>query len=233
MAGPQYGKDQYGRPMFIDLTGRAYVDYGRGGFEAVSAQQPVPPPPGIHSGANMITPGNADLAAQAALQANAQGIGGGGQYANPFYPTAPRQYLGSGKMVRDYSTGLLSTDADYVVGTEAIRNVLFSNGATIIAITGGAFSSAAGNAFPIGLGPLDVWLFRMQYSNGELLAVNARIASNVVGDAKRPGQVGFHGWTIQPGQAITIGITPLLASLRIDVTLVVLEQMGASSYSTM
>jgi hypothetical protein len=186
------------------------------------------------SSANLVTGGIADLQAQAQLQANSPGgQGGSGVYARQFYPTAPPMYTGSGKMVRDYSTGLLSTDADYTVGTEAIRNVLFSNPATIVAINGSAFNSAAGNAFPIGVGPRGCWLFRMQYSNGELLAVNARIASDVVGTAERPGQVGLHGWQINAGQAITIGITPLLASLRIDITLIVLEQMGSSSYSTM
>ena len=153
----------------------------------------------------------------------------------PYYPTAPFYSTDPnvGYQTRYYSTNLVSTDADYQVNAEAIRNIQFDIPARLIAINGACFnmSAGAGNALPVGVGPRDPWLFRLEYTNGDRLMINARIASTVLGTAEQPGELGGTGWTIDQGAAVTIGLTPLLANLRIDITLVCLEMRGPRNFS--
>lgn len=167
---------------------------------------------------------------------NMQDLGGQGAipwYRAPFYPTAPFYSTNPnvGYQTRFYSAELISTDADYAVGTEAIRNVQFDIPCRLIAFTGSCFSTAAGNALPVGVGPRDCWLFRAEYTQGDRLHVAARIASTVVGTMARPGEIGGTGWTINTGANLTLGITPLLANLRINVTLVCMETRGPTNYT--
>jgi hypothetical protein len=151
----------------------------------------------------------------------------------PFYPTAPFYSTNPnvGYQTRYYSEELISTDTDYSAGTEAIRTIQFDIPCRLIAINGAAFSTAAGNALPVGVGPRDCWMFRAEYTQGDRLHVSSRIASTVVGTAQRPGEIGGAGWTINSGASFVLGITPLLAGLRINVTLVCLEMRGPSNYT--
>ena len=59
---------------------------------------------------------------------------------SPFYSTNPNV----GTQTRFYGATLLSTDADYVLGTEAIRIVQFDIPCRLIAVTGAATDTAAG-----------------------------------------------------------------------------------------
>jgi len=151
----------------------------------------------------------------------------------PFYPTAPFYSTNPnvGYQTRFYSAELISTEADYAVGTEAIRTVQFDIPCRLIAFTGAAFNTAVGNALPVGVGTRDCWMFRAEYTQGDRLHVSARIASTVVGDMGQPGEIGGAGWTINTGANLTLGITPLIAALRINVTLVCLEMRGPSNYT--
>ena len=151
----------------------------------------------------------------------------------PFYPTAPFYSTRPdvGYQSRFYSAEVINTDADYAVGTEAIRTVQFDIPCRLIAFTGSSFNTAAGNALPVGVGPRDTFMFRAEYTQGDRLHVAARIASTVVGTSERPGEIGGAGWTINSGASFVLGITPLLADLRINVTLVCLEMRGPSNFS--
>jgi hypothetical protein len=154
-------------------------------------------------------------------------------YRAPFYPTAPFYSTNPriGYQTRFYSTELINTDTDYTIGTEAIRTVQFDIPARLIAFSGAAFSTAAGNALPVGVGPRDCWMFRAEYTQGDRLHIAARIASTVVGTGQRPAEIGGTGWTINTGAGFILGITPLLPNLRINVTLVCLEMRGPSNYT--
>lgn len=154
----------------------------------------------------------------------------------PFFPTAPyystRQNVGY--QTRFYGATLLSTDADYVVNTESIRIVQFDMPCVMVAINGAAINTAAGNAFPIGVFPLNTFLFRVEYSTGDRLMTAARMASTCIGTQQNPGEIGGYGYTINPGASVVLGITPLLpapTALRIDITLVCLEARGPSNYT--
>jgi hypothetical protein len=77
----------------------------------------------------------------------------------------------------------------------------------------------------------DTFLFRLEYTQGDKLHISQRLGSTVVGTAQRPGELGGVGYTINPGATVILGITPLLANLRIDITLVCLEMRGPSNYT--
>ena len=151
----------------------------------------------------------------------------------PVYPTAP--YVSTrpnvGIQSRFYGATLTSADADYVVGSEAIRIVNFDIPCTLYARAGGAFVTQAPNAFPLGVLPLGSFLFRMEYSTGDKLDTGPRLASTCLGTMENPGEVGGAGYVIQPGAGVVLGITPLLADLRIDITLFCLEQRGPTNYT--
>lgn len=166
-------------------------------------------------------------AAQAAQQARKPGI-----VRMPFFPTAPFYATGAGVgyQTRFYGSTLRSTETDYVVGSEALRIVQFDMPCTIVAINGSAYNSA-GTGFPLGVTALDTFLFRVEYSTGDKLMTAARLASTCIGNQQNPGEIGGVGYIIQPGASVVLGITPLYASLRIDVTLVCLEARGPTNYT--
>jgi hypothetical protein len=141
----------------------------------------------------------------------------------PYYSTAPDV----GYQVRYYSAGLVNATAN----SESIVTVQFDLPCRLIAINGAAFSTAGGNTLPVGVGPRDCFLFRLEYTTGDRLHVASRIASTVVGTAERPGELGNSGYTINQGASVTLGITPLLSHLRIDITLHCLEMRGPRNYA--
>ena len=151
----------------------------------------------------------------------------------PFFPTAPEISTRDnvGYQTRFYGASLLSTDADYTQNSESIRLVQFDMPCVLVAINGGAFNTAAGNALPAGVLPNDTYLFRLEYSTGDKLMTAARLASTCIGTQENPGEIGGYGYTINPGATVVLGITPLLPSLRIDITLVCLEARGPSNYT--
>jgi hypothetical protein len=164
----------------------------------------------------------------------------------PFYPTAPWYSTNKnvGYQVRYYSTGITSGDADYTLGAESIRTIQFDLPCRLVAINGGmshftdagAFQAAPDNISEINMNT--TYLFRLEYTTGDRLHVGARLASTVVGTAQNPGEVGGHGYPIDQGASVAIGITPLVAAavapastVRIDITLVCLEIRGPRNFS--
>lgn len=224
-------KDQTGQEVFIDSVGRAYR-VTPSGLMPFSAMQPTPPGPG--ASAAPIMPQMADLRADARDLSQRDGSfvtpEKDGIYQSPAFPTSLVKYVGAGKQTRRYSTGLLPTDGDYAVGSEAIRIIRFEMPSTIFCENGAAFPTQVGNAFPVGVGPLDCFLYSSRTSNQQLLDVDPRIASTVLGSGQRPGQIGDHGWQMDAGQALVIGLTPLLPNLRIDISIYVLEQRGKRNF---
>ena len=174
----------------------------------------------------------------------------------PFYPTAPWYSTDPnvGYQVRMYSTGLTSGDADFLIGAESIRTVQFDLPCRLISINGACTALTAAGAQPlvtVAAGPVSalatineqnmnlMYLFRAEYTTGDRLQTNARLASTVVGTAQNPGEIGGHGYNIDQGATLTIGLTPLTApaaynnapALRIDITLVCLELRGPRNFS--
>jgi hypothetical protein len=149
-------------------------------------------------------------------------------YRQAYYPTAPfyssREDVGY--QTRYYSGGIVNATAN----SETIVVVQFDLPCRLIAINGSAFSTAAGNALPVGVGPRDCFLFRLEYTTGDRLMITQRMASTVCGTGELPGELGGTGYTIDQGASVTLGITPLLANLRVDVTLVCLEMRGARNF---
>lgn len=204
--------DAYGRPM----NGFNPVPQGNG-FQGYST--PPPPPPG--ASAMTFQPDLPDMAGTDPKFP--------AWYRMPFFPTAPFHSTNprTGYTIRYYSGGLLNG----TVNTEALVTVQFDLPCRLIAINGAAFSTAAGNALPVGVGPRDCWLFRLEYTTGDKLQISQRLASTVVGSAEKPGELGGPGFTINQGATVTLGITPLIANLRIDVTLHCMEMRGERNFT--
>jgi hypothetical protein len=174
-------------------------------------------------------------------------LGGGGVQPFvrfPFYPTAPwySTDVNVGYQVRMYSAGLVSTDADFAINTESIRTVQFDLPCRLIAINGALshFTNAGVmQAVPNTVTEQNMnlcYLFRSEYTTGDRLQVAARLASTVVGTAKAPGEIGGHGYNIDQGATLILGITPLIvaaavSTVRIDITLVCLEMRGPRNFS--
>lgn len=152
----------------------------------------------------------------------------------PFFPTAPWYSTNPdvGYQVRFYSTGLLSTDADFAVGTETIRTVQFDIPCRLVAINGASVdltTPQTGGTTEANMNLL--YLFRMEYTTGDKLHTTARLATTVVGTAQRPGEIGGHGFNIDQGATVQCGITPLVGDTRIDITLVCLEMRAPRNFA--
>lgn len=154
----------------------------------------------------------------------------------PFFPTAPYYSTDPyvGYQVRYYSAGISSADADYSVNSETIRQIQFDIPCRLIAFTGAAVNTAALGSAVGALSEFNMnltYLFRMEYTQGDKLHVTSRLASTVVGTMQNPGEIGAHGFTIDQGASVSLGITPLLSNLRIDITLICLEMRGPRNFS--
>jgi hypothetical protein len=150
----------------------------------------------------------------------------------PFYPTAPWYSTNPnvGYQVRFYSAGILSTDVDYSVNTESTRNVQFDLPCRMIAINGSAVDSTGAVVYTEQTMNLQ-YLFRAEYTTGDKLHTAARLASTVLGNGREPGEIGGHGYNIDQGATLQLGITPLVANLRIDITLVCLEMRAPRNFN--
>ena len=182
----------------------------------------MPQGPNQQSRALIAQPDFPDLAGDVA------GPNGDKWYRAPFYPTAPfiPYNPNVGMIVRHYSGGITGEAAN----AEVIRNVPFDIPCRLIAINGAAVLTTGG-ALPVGRASLDTFLFRLAYTTGERLDISERLGSTVCGTAERPGELGHAGWSFSAGSSVQLGITPLLADLRIDIVLVCLEMRGASNYA--
>ena len=162
----------------------------------------------------------------------------------PFFPTAPFYSTNPnvGYQVRYYSAGVLSTDSDMTLGSESIRTVTFDIPCRIIAMNASfAYTSAPPNAngpFARGVSnPLDLFLFRSEYTTGDRLQIASRLASTVLGTGENPAEIGGTGYTVDQGGSMILGVTPLASindgagtAWRIDITLHCLEMRGSSNF---
>jgi len=151
-------------------------------------------------------------------------------YRQAFFPTAPFYSTepNVGYQPRYYSGGLLSTDADYGIGAEVLRTVQFDLPCRLIANN----AAAIDHVTPALLldGGRNTFLFREEYTTGDKLHINERLGDTVTGNAGTPGELGATGYTINGGASMTVGITPLFANLRVDVTMHCLEARGERNF---
>lgn len=211
--------DQWGRPILA--PGQVPQQAAQPQFAGVPGYgQTIPQGTPVPGGALIHMPNAAELGGQNPAYP--------AFYRNPFFPTAPFYSTNPnvGYQTRFYSAGIANTAADQ----EQVVAVQFDLPCRLIAINGASFTTEDPWTFPAGLGPRDTFLFRLEYTTGDKLHISQRLASTVVGSAERPGELGGTGYTIDQGATVLLGITPLLANLRIDITLVCLEMRGARNY---
>lgn len=217
-----YFKNSVGQDCFADEAGRVFVYTAQGWLPIAMANQPPPPPTmaQVPGAALPVMPLFQDLAAK-------------GVEFDRFYPTQPALLKAGHGMSRFYSTGIVAGDASYAVGSEAPLLVRVDFPCTLIAMQGAAFNTddETDNALPQGVGPRDCWLVSIKSSANDFYTVSPRLASTVVGTGELPGEVGYSGWVFDGGAGCVVGITPLLPNLRIDLTLVMLEQRGQTNFA--
>jgi hypothetical protein len=159
----------------------------------------------------------------------------------PFYPTAPWYSTNPnvGYQVRYYSTGISSQDADFQPNSESVRIVQFDIPCRLIAINGACSIIDGDTQLPL-LNINDMnqtYLFRAEYTTGDKLHTEARLASTVLGIGSEPGEIGGHGYNIDQGASLICGITPLINPAdvdqvaRIDITFVCLEMRAPRNFS--
>ena len=151
---------------------------------------------------------------------------------SPYYPTAPFYSTNPNVayQTRFYSTGLISTDTDYAVNSEAIRRVQFDLPCRLIAVQG-SVQTTEGTINRIAGDPRDTFLISLSYTTGDQILIGSRLGSTIVGSADSNfGELGGTGYSIQTGSSLSIGLTPLFTDLRIDIVLVCLEMRGATNY---
>lgn len=215
-------------PVFLDEnTGSQFLWNGMGWEQYVAVQTAPPPPPPVLYEPPPPPPGSSAVM----RQADTTDLARNGWYRRAFYPTAPIYFEGAGKVTRLYGATMLPTDPDYIVNSAGSRTVRVDNPCILVSINAAAFSTAAGNALPVGVGPRDCFLVELTYgAQNDKITTGPRLASTVAGTGERPGELGGDGWVVNAGSFVLVTITPLLPSLRVDVTLVMLEQRGRANF---
>lgn len=152
----------------------------------------------------------------------------------PFFPTAPWYSTNPniGYQTRLYGLSVSSSESDYVVGSEMTRSMQFDLPCRIVAIQGAAASEADD---PIASGVTEqnmnlLWKISIISNIGDKYVTLPRIAAQVVGTARNPGEIGGHGHNVDQGSTLQIGITPLADELAIDVTFVCLEMRAPTNF---
>lgn len=152
----------------------------------------------------------------------------------PFFPTSPWYSTNPnvGYQVRYYGTNLLSTDSDFQVGSESLRTVQFDIPCRVIAFNGASCRLSDPDDGTITVNNMNLlYLFRAEYTTGDKLHTAARLAATVVGGGSDPGEIGGHGYNIDQGASLQLGIIPLVADIRIDITIQVLEMRAPQNFN--
>jgi hypothetical protein len=122
------------------------------------------------------------------------------------------------------------TISNQTANTEVSQFVNFDIPSVVYAFSGSARKTDE-SALPVGLSPRDMFLVRFQHSSAnDRLTPVAMIGSCVVGTAESPMLVGAAGYVFNRGGTLEIAITPLVASLRVDICVWVVEIRSQTNY---
>lgn len=110
--------------------------------------------------------------------------------------------------------------------TQSIQNIAFDLDSAVYAWTGAAYLTTLAAAFP-GNGfanPLDTFTIQFRLSQGKrYYQTTPTLGSTVLGTAERPRYLGMPSLRLSSGTVLQAIVTPLIANLRIDVTLYTIE----------
>ena len=140
----------------------------------------------------------------------------------------PRPWLavdpGVGSQPRRYVTGITGEPAN----TEVISTIQIDIPGCIYALTGAAYDTVGNTS-----AGLDQFLVRFEHSTGDRLDTIEALGSALLGTAQFPALIGGVGWNFDRGSTIRVGITPLVANLRIDVVCWMIEQRGPMNWGSL
>lgn len=226
--------DAYGRPLPPPPAGYGYAQMpngqmglapiGYGGLSTQGATLPgysgapgEPPPPGQGASGVIHQPNISELGGKEAGKPR--------WFRMAYFPTAPLYSTDPevGYMPRYYSAELLNGQVNAEVGVQ----VQVDQPVRVIAINGTAINTQGG---ALATDPRDSFLFRLEAGNGDKLHTAARLGSSIIGTASQPGEIGGSGYSIDGGSSVFLFITPLVATLRINITLVCMEIRGPRNF---
>ena len=127
-------------------------------------------------------------------------------YPEPLTPAGPGITYQVRRRVRAFTALTLNT--------ETTQPIQFDVPGPIWQLSAAA-RDTAGNAFPIGLDPLDTFLVRFTMSNGERLDEVASLGSSLLGTASEPCFLGRECWQMDNGSSLLVSVTALRENLAV------------------
>jgi hypothetical protein len=149
-------------------------------------------------------------------------------YREPVYE--PRIFFPNSEHIAKQARIRSVSISNQPANTEVSQFINIDVPAVNYAISAAAIDTA-GAALPAGLDPLDTFLVRFAHNSGDRLTPISQLGSCVCGSGAFPFLIGGAGWIFDRGGSLEVGITPLRANLRIDVTCWFIEILGPLNYS--
>jgi len=178
-------------------------------------QPPWPPPQGAHASLN--PPSNAQRAQQGTPWYRDQVY-----YPTPWFPKGEN----IGLQLRRRPLTVLNG----AINTASINVLQFDIPTTIYGLSAAAVDTG-GAALPVGLDSLDSFTVQFRHTNGDNYDTAAMLGSASLGPAENLTLLGGTGWMQDRGSSVEITITPLRATMRIDVCLWGIEVRGPANYT--
>jgi hypothetical protein len=126
-----------------------------------------------------------------------------------------------------YTLGLNDRLFSLVNGTINVQQPVqlgFDLNTAVYAITGAAYSTAGAAFPPTGFAnALDAFTVQFKLAQGRQYQTNPILGSAIIGDAKFPRFLGMPAWRLPGGTVLQALITPLVANIRIDITIWCIE----------
>lgn len=129
-----------------------------------------------------------------------------------------------GLQARDYVANFTFTAA-----TAQTLNLQFSQPTTVFALAASAYDTS-GTITDDLRNPLNLFRVQIERTNGDRFQTSAALGSSIFGSAAQPRLVGPSGWMFDIGGVARIIVTPLIATLAVDLTFYSIEVRGPSNF---
>lgn len=130
-----------------------------------------------------------------------------------------------GYFTRDYT----ATYSNQTANQEQTLNFRFDRDAVVIALCGAACKTDSSN-LPVGMQSLDTFSLKAETVTGDRLIQTSTLGSAVVGTGAWPRKIAFGCWRCPTGTTLQFFSTPLLATLRVDLVLQVVETFAGQNF---
>lgn len=162
-------------------------------------------------------------AMQAQLDNTGQAVVTGGIPFVAFHVAEPAPLL----PVKGFTQGLndrVISITNQQAGQQKIEPINFDLDSAVYAITAAVYKTTLQTFPPTGFAnSLDTFTLQFKLAQGRQYQTSPALGSAVCGDAKFPRYLGMPAWRFPTGTVLNALVTPLVADLRIDITLWAVE----------